>query len=554
MKNKKKLLSIILVFALMLSTFTTAMFSASAATDENSCYVPSEGVGDTNRYYFAMPSEWYNEHTDSAGIYWWSGFDACGPMDDFGNGTSWPGYKAQSGNLDVLFYVDCPTDVPAIIWNNYIDGSNDSTAEIYNFAEQSADVVSSFYIEGDSDVYTTEFFEEMEASYYGDKEALGNFAGNFFVDDEWGFAFNFDNMIYIVDPDITIDSSVYGKHTYYGEWYFYYGDGTYGLYPTKEASINAGVIGNIVDQNTPALPDQDETKPIIPEFDKYICFDVDSTGWQNVNTVYCHIWRLDGGLTTSEVNWPLWQSKPERCEYDKSTGIATYDLSKTNNDFKPDDGRIYGVIFSANTGHMTYTAVMNGRCIGDTLYCTESLLEHPEDSEKKVVEAVWRSNPDCGPLKQITSTGDIVGTAYEEGATDATLIADYLIRYYDDPVKTARTQDLLDTLMVRPADVIVVVYEKIEDYTDQSCKIIENILINCDDPTGGSDYILDYGDVNGDGAVNVADATKIQKAGIGLVKLTAEQASLADVNHDGRVSILDTTMIQKFSVGLITKF
>ena len=61
-------------------------------------------------------------------------------------------------------------------------------------------------------------------------------------------------------------------------------------------------------------------------------------------------------------------------------------------------------------------------------------------------------------------------------------------------------------------------------------------------------------DVNGDGAVNVADATEIQKAAIGLVKLTAEQASLADVNHDCRVSILDTTMIQKFSVGLITKF
>ncbi len=59
-----------------------------------------------------------------------------------------------------------------------------------------------------------------------------------------------------------------------------------------------------------------------------------------------------------------------------------------------------------------------------------------------------------------------------------------------------------------------------------------------------------YGDVNGDGEVNVADATEIQKAGIGLVELTAEQAILADVNQDGRVSILDTTMIQKYSVGM----
>ena len=561
MKNKKKLLSIILVFALMFSTSTAAIFSASAATDENGCYVPSVDIENTNRYYFAMPSDWYNEYANSAGVYWWSGADACGAIDGTGGNVLWPGHKAQPGDLDGLFYVDCPKDVPVILWNNYLDGGEDMTAPIFTKAVQSVDLSASYYSEGDVEFFDNlddgKFFSNMEESLKSDKKALGDFAENFFIDDEWGISFNFDNMIYIINPELTIENPVNGKITYGGEWYFYSGDGTYGSHPTKEASIKAGTLGDLSKMDLPSIPDQIETvpptEPTLPEFDKYICFDVDSTGWQNVKTVYCHMWRLDG----SDVEiWPAWQSKREKCEYDKSTGIATYDLSKTYNDFSLNDGNIYGVIFSANTGHMTYTAVMNGRCIGDTLYCTESLLEHPEDSEKMVIEAVWRSNPDCGPLKSITSSGEIVGTAYEEGATDATLIADYLIRYYDDPVKTARTQDLLDTLMVRPVDVYVVIVEKVgSPFTNYTAKVISDILEKCDDPTGDSGYIDDNcGDVNGDGKVNIADATEIQKAGIGLFKLTAEQAILADVNNDGRVSVLDTTMIQQFSVGLIEKF
>ncbi|MGN0449383.1 MAG: lamin tail domain-containing protein [Ruminococcus sp.] len=52
------------------------------------------------------------------------------------------------------------------------------------------------------------------------------------------------------------------------------------------------------------------------------------------------------------------------------------------------------------------------------------------------------------------------------------------------------------------------------------------------------------GDVNGDGVVNVADATEIQKYLAELVELSESQKNSADVNGDGVISIFDATEIQ----------
>lgn len=52
------------------------------------------------------------------------------------------------------------------------------------------------------------------------------------------------------------------------------------------------------------------------------------------------------------------------------------------------------------------------------------------------------------------------------------------------------------------------------------------------------------GDVNFDGAVDITDATLIQKASIDLENFSELQNQLGDYNGDGRVSVLDTTAIQ----------
>lgn len=215
-----------------------------------------------------------------------------------------------------------------------------------------------------------------------------------------------------------------------------------------------------------------------------IYFDVKKSGWNNVKMVFCHIWRVDG---TGDLTH--WQSKREKCMYNSSTGIATYDLSKTGYNIKKSDGKLYCVIFSANTGMQTYNAIMSGKCIGDTLYCTGNLLENPEDSEKRANEAVWAKTKDCGPEKKITSTGNIIGSAFPEGESDVTLLATYLVAYYNDDAKTSLTQKLLDELKVSPTQVMGAVTDRLNATNnpdkDTIAPAVEKILAGCTDPTTG---------------------------------------------------------------------
>lgn len=59
---------------------------------------------------------------------------------------------------------------------------------------------------------------------------------------------------------------------------------------------------------------------------------------------------------------------------------------------------------------------------------------------------------------------------------------------------------------------------------------------------------IKYGDVNGDGVIDIKDATEIQKYVANQVKLTENQKRAADVNLDGKVNTNDATLIQKYIV------
>ena len=235
---KKKLVSLLLAGSVVASMAAIASVSASAIIDSNGCYAPGDNVKcGTHRYYFALPNTWMSEYSDSAGAYWYNGTDACNAVDGSGGDLKWPGYKAQRDEYKSssygLYYVDCPTDVPQIIWNNYTDGGEDKEAPIYLTAKQSNDANTEFYVADDSDLYDQDWFDEMEESFNGDKAKLGDFADNFFYDKVYdlGFALNFDNMIFVA-PAEPNGENFQGKPTYIGDWYFYYGNGEYGTYPT----------------------------------------------------------------------------------------------------------------------------------------------------------------------------------------------------------------------------------------------------------------------------------------------------------------------------------
>ncbi|MBE6824686.1 MAG: hypothetical protein E7513_05005 [Ruminococcaceae bacterium] len=164
----------------------------------------------TNRYYFLMPDgtngifcdeedwiypnqyypSWYNDKSDSAGIYWWD----SGVLDP----NSWPGYKINEADSKCVYYADVPKAVETMIFNNHVDGGMDPTQPIYNKSRQTGNIYTGGYDVGESDTYPS------------------------------GLS-TFDNMIYVIDPSLYPYADLENiSKVGYGEWYYYYGDGCYG--------------------------------------------------------------------------------------------------------------------------------------------------------------------------------------------------------------------------------------------------------------------------------------------------------------------------------------
>ena len=283
----KKIISIVLVLAVMLGAFATIFsFGASAILNEDGTYTPGDGI-ESYRFYFAMPESWRNQFCkdagDCAGLYWWSGTDACGAIDGSGGSLPWPGYKVKAESKDQknLFYIDIPQDVPKIIWNNSVDGGLDENEPVYSAACQTPDLPVGPIegnVEGDGTMYDDldGFWDLIRDAWNND--AMDQFGDNASCFEEgWfdDFAMTYNNMIYVIDPSKT-SYTIDGKLTYGGDWFFMYDNGYYGSWPTKEmaeeqAANNNGVYKTIASAissgDDPVDPISDpttETKVIQP--------------------------------------------------------------------------------------------------------------------------------------------------------------------------------------------------------------------------------------------------------------------------------------------------
>lgn len=175
----------------------------------------------TNRYYFYKPGYWLeNEYSDTVGIDWW---------DDNTNAPSaWPGYEAKKADFEGVYYYDVPKDVTTIIWNNFVDDSNSET-DIYQYLYQTKNIPTEYYDPGECVLYPngTESFD--------------------------GMIFICNGMVYSSDYSVL-------KNVYIGEWYYYYGNGEYGITPKKSEDFYSSSF--LTD-----VPDSDEfDKSIIPIF------------------------------------------------------------------------------------------------------------------------------------------------------------------------------------------------------------------------------------------------------------------------------------------------
>ncbi len=173
---------------------------------------------ETRRYYFQMPDgihgfcdeegkvapSWYNEFSQGTGVYWWS--DAPAACE------AWPGYRAMVAERgEHIYYVNMPAEVSHLIWNNGVDTvAGDTENPAYGKMYCTLDVSCEYADPGELDTMP----EGCDS---------------------------FDGCIYIIKPKVpsTAPLDSIWMSTAGGEWYFYYGDGCYGMYDEDSANFKS---------------------------------------------------------------------------------------------------------------------------------------------------------------------------------------------------------------------------------------------------------------------------------------------------------------------------
>ncbi len=259
MKALKKTLSLVLVACLVASIACVAAVSASANADDLqhrkliTDVVNSEDKVETNTYYFYVPESWKNEFNDyyhydnekkdfsnaaggnfAAGIYWWEGPYDC--KSNKGDLNDWPGYavtETAEGQPNI-YKAEVPKDAGQFLWNNLVDGGGDDQKDKpwYSAAWQTENIRNDYYTPG-SDGY----------GFYPNWPEARDEQGNVIVDDFGDPVYKgFDGMIYVCNPKATTENALSHRLQFSGAWFYYYGNGEYGIYETREEAAAKDAI------------------------------------------------------------------------------------------------------------------------------------------------------------------------------------------------------------------------------------------------------------------------------------------------------------------------
>lgn len=102
------------------------------------------------------------------------------------------------------------------------------------------------------------------------------------------------------------------------------------------------------------------------------------------------------------------------------------------------------------------------------------------------------------------------------------------------------------------------VSDKVEYIGDKAFDGCDALTLSCNKSSYAYDYastnninVIQCGDANLDGKVNIRDATFIQKYSASLIQMSDLELLRAEVNFDGKINVRDATYIQKLLAGMI---
>jgi hypothetical protein len=179
---------------------------------------------DTRTYRFYMPDNWYNDRNDNydgkdlssccAGVYIWDcSYSSADYLGD--NVNDWPGYRILERDPDCpnVFVCEIPEDAGLIIFNNTVDAGKTHTNPNYGLNFQTNNTQTQ-YVDPEDDPY--KFYDYPIES--------------------------FDGMICVANPQDAALNEFSGATAYGAEWFYYYGEGKYGIYKTLEEAEEAGQV------------------------------------------------------------------------------------------------------------------------------------------------------------------------------------------------------------------------------------------------------------------------------------------------------------------------
>lgn len=151
---------------------------------------------------------------------------------------------------------------------------------------------------------------------------------------------------------------------------------------------------------------------------KCLNFDASTTGWNDFGKIGFYMAEVGGD------EWKPWGSKALFASEETSSGVWSFDPEA--NGYPIESGKQYYVIFvNQNSGGQTANLLFDSSCLGDTAYCDGSTQENDVDSNKSSLVARWK-NSSLGPMKVVTSIGNVVGETIPANTTAYEMLVNFL--------------------------------------------------------------------------------------------------------------------------------
>ena len=156
-------------------------------------------------------------------------------------------------------------------------------------------------------------------------------------------------------------------------------------------------------------------------------FDANSTGWDMTDSkIAFYAFPLSDDVSTPYKGWG-----GRRLQGSDADKDGIWEFSPTN--WKLEDGVQYKIIFAkADKTNawvaQTYDLYFDTTCLGHIAYCNGTIYENPADSSKTALAAVFdgKDATEFGPVLQVSSIGNVVGTCPEQGKTPYDIFVDFI--------------------------------------------------------------------------------------------------------------------------------